>query len=43
MGNKEMEFVTLKEAIDHVERILVKKRKTKKDIELARKWIRSEA
>jgi len=36
-----MEFVTLKEAIGHVEQILAKKRKTKKDIELARKWIRS--
>lgn len=36
-----MEFVTLKEAIDQVERILSKKRKTKKDIDLARKWIRS--
>lgn len=36
-----MEFVTLKEAIDEVERILVKKRKTQKDIELARQWVRS--
>lgn len=41
MGDAEMEFVTLKEAIDEVERILVKKPKTKKDIELARQWIRS--
>ena len=36
-----MEFVTLKEAIDQIERILVKKHKTKEDIELARKWVRS--
>ena len=36
-----MEFVTLKEAIDQVEGVLVKKHKTKKDIERARKWIQS--
>lgn len=36
-----MEFVTLKEAIDQVERILLKKHKTRKDIERAQKWIQS--
>jgi hypothetical protein len=36
-----MEFATLKEAIDQVERILVKKHKTKKDIERAQKCIQS--
>lgn len=36
-----MEFVTLREAIDQIERILVRKHKTKKDIERAQKWIQS--
>jgi hypothetical protein len=41
MEDKEMELITLKEAIDQVERILAKKQKTKEDIERAQKWIQS--
>ncbi|MFQ5847596.1 MAG: hypothetical protein ACE5IQ_08005 [Candidatus Methylomirabilales bacterium] len=36
-----MEFLTLKEAIDEVERILVKQRKTREDIERAQRCIQS--
>lgn len=36
-----MEFVTLKEAIDQVERILDKKDRSRKDIERAKRYIQS--
>jgi len=36
-----MEYLTLKEVIDRVERILAKKRKSRKDLERAREYVRS--
>jgi hypothetical protein len=41
MGGKKMECVTLKEAINQVERILVMKHKAREDIERAQKYIQS--